>query len=180
MLKGIGKVLFTEEAIQNRVKELAAEITEDYQGKEIIVVGILTGAFIFMADLIREIKLPLTVDFIDVASYGSSTYSSGVVRIVKDLEKSIENAHVLVVEDIVDTGLTLNYISQNLLSRHPASLKICAFLDKPSRRQAPIKVDYLGYKIPDEFAVGYGLDFAEKYRSLPYIAVLAPEEYIKR
>ena len=180
MIKGVRRVLFSEEVISNRVKELAAQITEDYQGKELIVVGILTGAFIFMADLVRQIKLPVTVDFMDVSSYGSSTYSSGVVRIVKDLEKSIEGAHVLIVEDIIDTGLTLNYIGQNLLSRRPASLKICAFLDKPSRRQVLIKADYLGFSIPDEFVVGYGLDFAEKYRHLPYIAVLAPEEYIKR
>lgn len=180
MIKGLSRVMFSEEVIRAKVKELAVEIDRDYQGKELIVVGILTGAFIFMADLIRELKTPVTVDFFDVSSYGSSTYSSGVVRILKDLEKSVEGAHVLIVEDIIDTGLTLNYITQNLLSRRPASLKICAFLDKPSRRQAPIKADYLGYSIPDEFVVGYGLDFAEKYRNLPYIAVLAPEEYIKR
>jgi len=171
------KVLISEEQIRDRVKELGEEITKDYQGKELLVVGILKGAFIFMADLIRQIKIPVAVDFMDVSSYGSSTESLGVVRILNDLEESIEDRHVLIVEDIIDSGLTLNYLSKNLKSRKAASVKICAFLDKPSRRKTPVQVDYLGYSVPDEFIVGYGLDYAEKYRHYPYLAVLERDEY---
>ncbi|NLC07005.1 MAG: hypoxanthine phosphoribosyltransferase [Syntrophomonadaceae bacterium] len=171
------RVVLTQEQIKERVRELGEEITRDYQGQELLVVGILKGAFIFMADLVREIRIPVAIDFMDVSSYGLSTESTGVVRILKDLEESIEGRHVLVVEDIIDSGLTLNYISENLKSRDAASVKICAFLDKPSRRKAPIKADYLGFSVPDEFIVGYGLDYAEKYRHYPYVAILERDEY---
>lgn len=170
-------VLLSTSVIQERVKELGEEITRDYEGKDLLVVGILKGAFIFMADLVRNIKIPIAIDFMDVSSYGSSTQTSGVVRIMKDLEKSIEGRHVLIVEDIIDSGLTLNYISKNLRSRKAASVKICAFLDKPSRRRAPVKADYLGFSVPDEFIVGYGLDYAEKYRHYPFVAILDRDEY---
>jgi hypoxanthine phosphoribosyltransferase len=171
------RILITEEQIRNRVKELGEEITRDYQGKELLVVGILKGAFVFMADLVRQIKIPVAVDFMDVSSYGLATESSGVVRILNDLEESIEGRHVLIVEDIIDSGLTLDYISKNLKSRKAVSVKICAFLDKPSRRKALVQADYLGYSVPDEFIVGYGLDYAEKYRHYPYLAVLEQDEY---
>ena len=170
-------VLLSTSVIQERVKELGEEITRDYEGKDLLVVGILKGAFIFMADLVRNIKIPIAIDFMDVSSYGSSTQTSGVVRIMKDLEKSIEGRHVLIVEDIIDSGLTLDYISKNLRSRKAASVKICAFLDKPSRRRAPVKADYLGFSVPDEFIVGYGLDYAEKYRHYPFVAILDRDEY---
>lgn len=166
------RVLLSAEEIRARVRELGEQISSDYQGKELIVVGILKGAFIFMADLVRELKVPVILDFMDVSSYGSATVSSGVVRIEKDLETSIEGKHVLIVEDIIDTGLTINYIWQNLKARNPASVKICALLDKPSRRKVPVDIHYLGFSIPDEFVVGYGLDYAEKYRYFPYVAVL--------
>jgi hypoxanthine phosphoribosyltransferase len=171
------KILFSEQQIQSKVQELGVQITSDYQGKELVIVGILKGAVVFLADLIREIKLPLELDFMVISSYGMSTRASGVVRILKDLEKDIAGKDVLIVEDIVDTGLTLSYLKDNLRARGPASLKVCSFLDKPSRRKVTLDPDYMGYTIPDEFAVGYGLDFAEKYRNLPYIGVLKPEFY---
>ena len=167
---------FTEEEIAARVKELGP-ITKDYEGKEPIVVGVLKGSLLFMADLIREIKTPLRYDLIAVSSYGASTSSSGIVRIIKDIDVSIENEHVLVIEDIVDTGLTLRYLITTLSSRQPASLKSCVLLDKPSRRKIEITPDYNGFVIPDRFVVGYGLDFAQRYRQLPMIAVLKPEVY---
>lgn len=168
----IAKVLFTEEQIQDRLAELGEEITHDYQGQEILVIGILKGSVVFLADLIRQIKIPLKIDFMAVSSYGKSTHSSGVVRILKDLDTEIEGRHILIIEDIVDTGLTLSYLIENLLSRKPASLKICTFLDKPERRLTHIVPNYNGYDIPDEFVVGYGLDYNEKYRNLPYIGVV--------
>jgi len=175
-MEGMGgvktRVLLSAEEIRARVQELGKQISSDYRGKELVVVGILKGAFIFMADLVRELEVPATLDFMDVSSYGSSTVSSGVVRIEKDLEASIEGKHVLIVEDIIDTGLTINYIWENLRARKPASVKICALLDKPSRRKVPVEIHYLGFSIPDEFVVGYGLDYAEKYRYFPYVAVL--------
>ncbi|NLY88534.1 MAG: hypoxanthine phosphoribosyltransferase [Firmicutes bacterium] len=177
MMKDIAKVLFTEETIAARVKELGSQINKDYEGKELIVVGVLKGALMFMADLIREIKTPLRFDLIAVSSYGASTSSSGIVRIIKDIDMSIENEHVLVIEDIVDTGLTLKYLMKTLASRQPASLKSCVLLDKPSRRKTEITPDYSGFSIPDWFVVGYGLDFAQRYRQLPVIAVLKPEAY---
>lgn len=166
------EVLFTSEEIKAKVKELAAQITADYRGRELLVVGILKGAFVFMADLIREIDIPLTLDFMDVSSYGKSTQSSGVVRIMKDLDTDVEGKDVLVVEDIIDTGLTLKYIRDNLLSRKPASVRICTFLDKPSRREVDLVPDYNGFTIPDLFVVGYGLDFAEQNRQHACVYVL--------
>lgn len=168
------RVLISTEDVKRRVQEMGAEISRDYAGRELLVVGILKGAFIFMSDLVRELKSPIFIDFMDVSSYGSATESSGVVRIMKDLDQSIAGKHVLIVEDIIDSGLTLSYIKENLQSRQPASVKICAFLDKPSRRRVEMRPDYLGFSIPDEFVVGYGLDFAEKYRELPYVAVIDP------
>ncbi|NLT96181.1 MAG: hypoxanthine phosphoribosyltransferase [Clostridia bacterium] len=179
MGKYISKILITEEQIRSKVKELGELITRDYQDKDLLVVCILKGAMIFMADLVREIKIPLDIDTMVVSSYGSSTTSSGVVRILKDLDESIENRDVLIVEDIIDTGLTLKYLMDNIFSRGPRSVKICSFLDKPERRKVNIVPDYLGYSIPDEFVVGYGLDYAEKYRNLPFIAVLDPKAYEK-
>lgn len=176
-MDNIGKVLIDEETLKKRVKELGAEITDDYKGKNLILIGILKGAVIFMSDLSKEIKLPLAMDFMAVSSYGASTHSSGVVRILKDLDAEIENKDVLIVEDIVDTGLTLHYLRENLLSRKPNSLKICCCLDKPSRRKVPVDVDYVGFEIPDEYVVGYGLDYAEKYRNLPYVSILDPKIY---
>ncbi|AEF94612.1 hypoxanthine phosphoribosyltransferase [Desulfotomaculum nigrificans CO-1-SRB] len=173
----VEKILLSEEQIKERVYQLGQEITKDYQDKDILVVGILKGAMIFLADLVRNIEVPTFFDFMAVSSYGAGTVSSGAVRILKDLDKSIEGKHVIIVEDIVDTGLTLQYLVENMKARGPASLKICTLLDKPSRRKVDVTVDYNGFSIPDEFVVGYGLDFNERYRNLPYIAVLKPEIY---
>ncbi|HHW71044.1 MAG TPA: hypoxanthine phosphoribosyltransferase [Clostridiales bacterium] len=178
-MDNIGEILIDEETLIKRVKELGAEITEDYRGKNLILIGILKGAVIFMSDLSKEIKLPLAMDFMAVSSYGASTHSSGVVRILKDLDAEIEGKDVLIVEDIVDTGLTLHYLQSNLLSRKPNSLKICCCLDKPSRRKVPVDIDYVGFEIPDEYVVGYGLDYNERYRNLPYISILNPDIYKK-
>ncbi len=172
-------ILFNEEEIKIKIKQLAAQITHDYRGEEILVVGILKGAFIFMADLVRQIDLPLSLDFMDVSSYGVSTTSSGEVRIMKDLDGSIEGKNILIVEDIMDTGLTLNYINQILLKREPKSIKICCLLDKPERRRSPIEPDYTGFTIKDQFVVGFGLDYAEHYRNYPAICVLKPAVYMK-
>ncbi|HHU64145.1 MAG TPA: hypoxanthine phosphoribosyltransferase [Clostridiales bacterium] len=171
------KILISQEELTKRVRELGQQITRDYAGKELVLIGVLKGAVMFFSDLAREIKLPIVMDFIAVSSYGDATHSSGVVRILKDLDEIIEGKHVLIVEDIVDTGLTLNYLVDNLKSRKPSSIKICCFLDKPSRRMVDVKVDYKGFDIPDEFVVGYGLDYAEKYRNLPYVSILKPEIY---
>ena len=167
-------ILYDREQVMARVKELAQEITKDYADKNLLVVGILKGAFIFMADLVREIDLPLEVDFMDVSSYGVSTVSSGEVRIIKDLDYSIRDKDVLIVEDIVDTGLTLQYIKEILAKRGPRSIGICCLLDKPSRRKAAINPEYVGFAIPDEFIVGYGLDYAEQYRHYPAVCILKP------
>lgn len=172
-------ILFDREEIMARVKELGREITNDYQGKNLLVVGILKGAFVFMADLVREIDLPLELDFMDVSSYGVSTVSSGEVRIIKDLDYSILEKDVLIIEDIVDTGLTLHYIKEILQKRGPRSIKICCLLDKPSRRRAAIAPEYIGFTIPDQFIVGYGLDYAEQYRHYPAVCVLKPSVYEK-
>lgn len=177
MRNKIKRVLISEEEIQKKVRELGARITEDYKDKNLIVVGVLKGAIIFLADLVKSITIPLTLDFMAVSSYGSSTETSGVVRILKDLDSSIEGMDVLIVEDIIDSGLTLSYLYENLKSRGPNSIKICALLDKPERRKVDVKADYIGFTIDDEFVVGYGLDFAEKYRNLPEICVLKPEAY---
>lgn len=173
----IGRVLISKEELGKRVAELGAEITRDYEGKKILVLGILKGAVPFMADLIREIKLPLAYDFMALSSYGVSTQSSGVVRILKDLERSVEDVHILIAEDIVDTGLTLKYLKENLKARNPLSVKVVTLLDKAERRTAEVTPDYNGFTIPDEFVVGYGLDFNEEYRNLPYIGVLKQEAY---
>ncbi|MDX9872275.1 MAG: hypoxanthine phosphoribosyltransferase [Clostridia bacterium] len=172
MVLKIGKIMISEEQIKSKVSELGARITEDYSNKDLFVVGILKGSVVFLADIIRAIDLPLQLDFMAVSSYGLSTATSGVVRILKDLEADISGKDVLIVEDIVDTGLTLTYIKENLAVRNPASLKICSFLDKPSRRQVELAPDYNGYEIPDEFVVGYGLDCNEEFRNLPYVATV--------
>lgn len=168
------EVLYDREELKKKVAEMGRQITEEYQGRELLVVGILKGAFIFMADLIREIEIPMEVDFMDVSSYGISTSSSGEVRIIKDLEYSIQDKDVLIVEDIIDTGLTLKYITEVLKTRNPRSIKICCLLDKPSRRKADIHPDYAGYSIPDRFVVGYGLDYAEQYRNYPNVCIVKP------
>ena len=175
MSGNVERILIDEETLKKRVREMGRQITEDYRGKDLIIIAILKGAVVFTSDLIKEIKLPLAIDFMAVSSYGVSTKSSGVVRILKDLEEEIEGRDVLIVEDIVDTGLTLHYLLENLWSRGPRSLKICCCLDKPTRRSAPVEVDYVGFDIPDEFVVGYGLDYAERYRNLPYIGILSKD-----
>ena len=179
MLDDVKKVLIDEETLQKRVNELGKQITEDYRDKDLFMICILKGGVVFASDLMKAIDLPLAIDFMAVSSYGSSTKSSGVVRIQKDLDQEIEGKDVLIVEDIIDTGLTLHYLIENLLSRKPASLKICCCLDKPERRKADIHVDYVGFNISDEFVIGYGLDYAEKYRNLPYIGVLSEKVYSK-
>ncbi|KNZ69018.1 hypoxanthine phosphoribosyltransferase [Thermincola ferriacetica] len=163
--------------IKAKVKKLGEQISRDYAGKDLLVIGILKGAVIFMADLIREITIPINIDFMAVSSYGATTESSGVVRILKDLDQSVENKHVLIVEDIIDSGLTLKYLVEILKSRGPASVKVCTLLDKPDRRKTEVHVDYNGFVIPDEFVVGYGLDYDEKYRHLQEIYVLKEEIY---
>lgn len=175
--KDIDHVLFTEEELKHRVAELAAQIDRDYEGKEPLLIGVLRGSFIFIADLMRAITLPCTVDFMAVSSYGAGTTSSGEVKIVKDLSEKIEGKDVIVVEDILDSGNTLSYLLEVLRARKPASIKLCTLLDKPDRRTKPVQVSYSGYSIPDEFVVGYGLDYAEKYRNVPYIGVLKPSVY---
>lgn len=173
-------VLFSREDIAQKVSEMSRQIAADYQGKSLFVVGILKGAFVFMADLVRSIEgINMQLDFMSVSSYGASSLSSGEVRILKDLDSSVEGRHVLVVEDIIDTGLTLKYIQDILLKRGAASVKLCCLLDKPSRRRSPIVPDYVGYAIPDQFVVGYGLDYAERYRYYPAVCVLKPWVYEK-
>jgi hypoxanthine phosphoribosyltransferase len=170
--RGVGEVLIDEERLQRRIHELGAEISSDYAGRELLLVGVLKGAVFFMADLMRSITVPCEIDFMAISSYGASTDSSGVVRILKDLDINIENRHVVVVEDIVDSGLTLSYLVRNLESRGPASLEVCALLTKPGRREIEVDVGYVGFEIPNKFVIGYGLDFAERYRNLPYVGVL--------
>jgi hypoxanthine phosphoribosyltransferase len=166
------EVLFSQQQIQDRIKELGAQITHDYAGKNPLLIGVLKGACFFLSDLMRAIDTRLSIEFMAISSYGSSTRTSGEVRIMKDLDVPIEGRDILVVEDIVDTGLTLSYLLANLKSRGAASVKLAALLDKFERREKEVKINYLGFKIPDEFVVGYGLDFAERYRNLPFIAVL--------
>lgn len=179
MKRDIKHVLYSEEMLAEKVNEIGKRISVDYEGKEVLIIGVLKGANVFMSDLIRKVTIPAEIDFIAASSYGHSTESSGVVKIIKDLDYSIENKHVLIVEDIIDTGLTLNYLIKNFTSRNPASLEIVTLLDKPERRKVHIDVKYKGFDIPDEFIVGYGIDYAEKYRNLPYIATLKPEVYTK-
>lgn len=172
MHKEIEEVLVSRDAIREKVIELGRRISKDYQGKELVMVGVLKGGFIFMADLIREITIPVDMDFISVSSYGSSTRSSGVVRIIKDIDINVTGKHVLIVEDLVDTGLTLNYLKELFKAREPETVKVCTVFDKPSRREVEIHIEYKGIEVPDRFIVGYGLDYAGRYRNLPDVCVL--------
>jgi hypoxanthine phosphoribosyltransferase len=172
MASQIGEILVQPDELEHRVSELAAQISTDYAGKDVLLIGVLKGAVFFLADLMRKIDVDCEVDFMAVSSYGSSTDSSGVVRILKDLDASIEGRHVLIVEDIVDSGLTLSYLFRMLGGRSPASLEVCALLTKPDRREVDMPIRYVGFEIPNKFAIGYGLDHAERYRNLPYVAVL--------
>jgi len=169
----IGDILVPADDLSRRVRELAAEVSRDYAGKDLVLIGVLKGAVFFLADLMRAIEIPVEVDFMAVASYGSATKSSGVVRILKDLDAAIDGRDVLIVEDIVDSGLTLQYLLRNLAGRNPRSLEVCALLIKPERRKVELETRYVGFEIPDRFAIGYGLDHAERYRNLPYVAALA-------
>ncbi|HEX8123017.1 MAG TPA: hypoxanthine phosphoribosyltransferase [Solirubrobacteraceae bacterium] len=171
----IGEILVQADDLQRRVRELGAEISEDYAGRELILICVLKGAVFFLSDLMRRIDVPCEVDFMAVASYGDATSSSGVVRILKDLDAPIEGRDVLIVEDIVDSGLTLKYLLRNLAARKPASLEVCALLTKPERRKAQIDAKYIGFEIPNKFVIGYGLDHGEQYRNLPYVAALSTE-----
>ncbi len=174
----IAKILITRDALHHRIAELGATISRDYASNDLLLVCVLKGGFLFLSDLIRAIQIPHAIDFMAISSYGGArTESSGVVRILMDLNASIENRHVLIVEDIIDTGRTLSYITENLRTRNPASLKICTLLNKPSRRQVQVAIDYIGFDIPNEFVVGYGLDYNEIYRNLPFVGVLKPELY---
>ena len=166
------EVLLSAEQISQRVRELGRQIERDYDGKELVLLGVLKGSFLFISDLARAVDLPLSVDFIGLSSYGEATESSGVVKITSDVSKPIERKHVVIVEDIVDTGLTMRYLLDNLATRHPASVKLCTLLHKPARARTRIPIDYLGFTIEDRFVVGYGLDAAEKYRNVPFIGVM--------
>lgn len=179
MLQDVETILFNEEALAKRVHELGEEISKDYAGEEVLLIGILKGASVFLSDLIRQIRIPAYIDYMVVSSYGNSAETSGIVRIIKDLEENIEGKNIIIVEDIIDTGLTLAYLKQYLLSRNPKSLKICTLLDKPARREKEITVDYKGFEVPDEFIIGYGIDYAEKYRNLPFVGLLKREVYEK-
>jgi hypoxanthine phosphoribosyltransferase len=175
--RDIAHILITEQQIQGMLGSLGEQITRDYADRNVLLVGVLKGAFVLMADLARHIDLPVEFDFMAVASYGVATKTSGVVRILKDLDHDIEGRHVLLVEDIVDSGLTLNYVLKNLRGRRPASLEVCALVQKAGIQRVPLDIRYKGFEIPPEFVVGYGLDYAEKYRNLPYIGTLKPEAY---
>ena len=171
----MGEVLVSSEEIQEKIREMGERITEDYAGERILLIGILRGAVVVLSDLMRCVELPCDIDFMDISSYGSGTSSSGVVRILKDLEEDVTGRHVLIVEDIIDTGLTLSYLRRSLLTRGPASLEICTLLTKPSRRQVELDVKYVGFEVPDVFVVGYGIDYDGSYRNLPEIRSLEPE-----
>ena len=170
--EGVSEELIDEAALAARIRELGAEVARDYAGRDLLLICVLKGAIFFLADLMRSIDLPLEIDFMAISSYGASTDSSGVVRILKDLDASIEGRDVLIVEDIIDSGLTLSYLVRTLRGRKPASLEICALLTKPSRRQMDVPVRYVGFEIPDRFVIGYGLDYGERFRNLPYVGVL--------
>jgi hypoxanthine phosphoribosyltransferase len=173
---GVGDVLIEQDRLQGRIRELGEEVSRDYAGRDdLLLVGVLKGAVFFMADLMRALSVPCEIDFMAISSYGAQTDSSGVVRILKDLDTNIAGRDVLVVEDIIDSGLTLSYLMRSLRARKPASLEICALLTKPERREIEVPVRYVGFEIPNEFVIGYGLDFAERYRNLPYVAVLHPD-----
>lgn len=173
--KIVKDILISEKAIQKKTQELGKKISQDYRGKELVVVAIMRGAMLFLADLVRHITVPAAIDFMFVTSYKKGSQSSGIIRIIKDLKEDIEDKHVLIVEDIVDTGLTFAYLKRYLKAHNPKSIRICTLLDKPSRRLTKVKLDYVGFTIPDEFVVGYGLDYLEHYRNLPYIATLTDE-----
>jgi hypoxanthine phosphoribosyltransferase len=173
--RGVEAVLIEEARLQTRITELGDEISLDYGGRDLLLIGVLKGAVFFMADLMRRLSVPCEIDFMAISSYGAATDSSGVVRILKDLDINIAGRHVLVVEDIIDSGLTLSYLMRNLEAREPASLEVCALMTKPERRQIEVDVRYVGFEIPNRFVIGYGLDFAERYRNLPYVAVLHPD-----
>ena len=179
MKNDILKTLISEEELDAKVKEIGAKISEDYKGKNLMMVSVLKGSVVFMADLMRAITVPCEIDFMSVSSYGKDVKTSGVVRIIKDLDQDLHGKDLLIVEDILDSGMTLSYITEMLRQRGPASIRLCTLLDKPERRKADIAADYYGFVVPDEFVVGYGLDYAEKYRNLPYIGVLKPEVYTK-
>ena len=172
MIDGHQEILIGEDALETRVRELAAAISDDYAGRDVLLVCVLKGAILFVADLMRQLSIPCEVEFMAVSSYGAATETSGVVRILKDLDRPIDGRHVLVVEDIVDSGLTLAYVLRTLAARNPASLEVCALLTKPDRRRVPLQARYVGFEIPDRFVVGYGLDHGERLRNLPHIAVL--------
>ena len=173
----VAQVLISEDRLQSRIAQLGEKISADYKGLDPILVCVLKGGYVFLADLTRRLSVRHSVDFMATSSYGNATESTGVVRILKDLDTDIGGRHVLIVEDIIDTGQTLSYLLENLRSRKPASIRICTLLSKPARREVELKVDYLGFEIPDEFVIGYGLDYAEAYRNLPFIGVLKPEVY---
>ncbi|MBA2461746.1 MAG: hypoxanthine phosphoribosyltransferase [Actinobacteria bacterium] len=173
--EGVGEILIEEETLQARIRELGVEISRDYAGRDLLLVGVLKGAVFFMADLMRELTIPCEIDFMAISSYGAGTDSSGVVRILKDLDLNISGRHVLVVEDIIDSGLTLSYLVRTLSARKPATVEICALLTKPERREVDVPVRYIGFEIPNEFVIGYGLDYAERYRNLPHVALLHPD-----
>ncbi|HEV8339123.1 MAG TPA: hypoxanthine phosphoribosyltransferase [bacterium] len=177
MIDDVDEILIPERAIVARVGELGQAISRDYDGKEPLLVGILIGAFVFLSDLLRQISIPCQIDFMATSSYGEATESSGIVRILKDLDQSIEGRHVLIVDDIIDTGLTMDYLLETLKARYPASLRVCALLDKLPRRRREVRIDYRGFEIPDKFVVGYGLDYAGRYRNVPFVCVLKPEIY---
>ena len=177
MKDDIGEVLFSEEKIASIVRNMGRQSSEDYVGKNLFMVSVLKGSLVFMADLMRAVTIPCSIDFLSVSSYGNGTASSGEVRILKDLDCSLEGKDLLIVEDILDSGMTLSFLLKTLSARNPASIRLCTFLDKPERRRVDIRPDYVGAEVPDKFIVGYGLDYAEKYRNLPYIGVLKPEVY---
>ncbi|OCT13264.1 hypoxanthine phosphoribosyltransferase [Paenibacillus pectinilyticus] len=177
MYSDIQEVLYSEEQIQGKIKELGELLSTDYEGKNPLVICVLKGAFIFMADLVKQIRVPLEIDFMAVSSYGQSTKSSGVVKIIKDLDVPVEGRHILIVEDIIDSGLTLSYLIDVLERRNAKTISVVALFNKPARRTVELEPDYAGYELPDEFVVGYGLDYAEKYRNLPFIGILKPEIY---
>ncbi|WP_066500791.1 hypoxanthine phosphoribosyltransferase [Abyssisolibacter fermentans] len=177
MIKDIERILISREELEAKIKDLGLQITEEYKGKDLVLICVLKGAVMFITELAKNINLNLEMDFMAISSYGASTKSSGVVKIIKDLDTSIEGRDILIVEDIIDSGLTLKYLIENLKSRDPKSIKICTLLDKPDGRQVEVDVDYTGFEVPNEFVVGFGLDFAEKYRNLPYIGILKEEIY---
>ena len=179
MKDSIGRILVSEQQLLEKIKELGKRITEDYQGRDLLLVSILKGSYIFMSDLIRHIDLPLSIDFMYVSSYGAGTQTTGSAKIIKDMDVDISGKDVLLVEDILDSGVTLSHVIDLLKQRHPASLKLCALLNKPDRRKIPVQLDYEGFEIPDEFVVGYGLDYDERYRNLPFVGILKREVYMQ-